>query len=211
MNPYVTTTTAYTAFNQPDIAGLNNNLINALVGDDPSGNGLAKESTLLEVLTALADPSSINSTAFFLQAINEALHSTSDGDSAADLLEQIITAASSGGNYQNRANFIAGDSGAITTNTATTVIAAPGASTYIYITSILVTNSHATVGTLVTLRDSDGTTIPGATGYAAPLGGGYSLTFPTPLKMPTANKTLQAICGTTGANVYVSVAGFKGA
>jgi hypothetical protein len=29
--------------------------------------------------------------------------------------------------------------------------------------------------------------------------------------MPVANKKLQAICGTTGANVYVSASGYKAA
>lgn len=110
MNPYVTTTVAYTAFNQPDIAGLNNNLINALVGDDPSGNGLAKESTLLEVLTALADPSSVNGTAYFLNEINDALHASSDGESTADLLEEILNAVS------NQTEILSYNVTAVTTN-----------------------------------------------------------------------------------------------
>lgn len=99
-----------------------------------------------------------------------------------------------------------GFTAAITGVAATDVIAAGGAGVFTYVTQVLVTNSHASVGTLVSLQDSDGTTI--YTGYAAPAGGGYTISFPTPLKMPVANKKLQAICGTTGSNVYVSANGF---
>jgi len=204
-----------------DIGGLNDNLINALTGSG-AGAGLAKEATLIEVRDNLETAGS--SAAELLLSIKTALLASSDGESAADILEDILTqealnatilanietAVESGSNYVNRTNWVSGDSGAITTTSAAQLIAAPGASTYIYITSVLVTNSSSTVGTLVSLRDSDGTAIPGATGYAG-VNGGYSITFPTPLKMPAANKALQAICGTTGANVYVSVAGYKGA
>ena len=107
------------------------------------------------------------------------------------------------------ANEVHGTSGAITGTTATQVIPAQGASQKIYVTSLLVTNSHATVGTLVTIQDDAGTPVVLWAGYAAPVGGGFALTFPTPLPT-TANQKLMAICGTTGANVYVSANGFKG-
>jgi hypothetical protein len=99
-----------------------------------------------------------------------------------------------------------GYTGAITGVAATDVIAAPGAGLFTYVTQILVTNSHATVGTLVTIQTEDGTGL--YAGYAAPAGGGFSVTFTVPIKMPVANKKLQAICGTTGANVYVSASGY---
>jgi len=108
------------------------------------------------------------------------------------------------------ANEVHGTSGAITDTTSTQVIAAQGAGQRIYVTSLLVTNSHATVGTLVTIQDDAGSPVVLFAGYAAPAGGGFSLTFPTPLST-TANQKLMAICGTTGANVYVSANGFKGA
>jgi hypothetical protein len=96
---------------------------------------------------------------------------------------------------------------AITDTTSTSIIAAAGAGIRNYITSILVTNSHATVGTLVKITDGSGGTLL-AQGYAAPAGGGWSLALPVPIKT-TANTALHAICGTTGANVYVTAVGYK--
>jgi hypothetical protein len=95
-----------------------------------------------------------------------------------------------------------GYTAAITGVAATDVIVAPGVGLFTYVTQILVTNSHATVGTLVTIQTEDGTGL--YAGYAAPAGGGFSVSFTVPIKMPVANKKLQAICTTTGANVYVS-------
>lgn len=108
------------------------------------------------------------------------------------------------------ANVVYGTSGAITGTTSTQVIASQGASTKIYVTSLLVTNSHATVGTLVTIQDDAASPVVLFAGYAASAGGGFSITFPTPIPT-TANQKLMAVCGTTGTNVYVSAAGFKGA
>ena len=102
-----------------------------------------------------------------------------------------------------------GYTAAITGVAATDVIIAPGAGLFTYITQVLVTNSHATVGTLVTIQTEDGTGL--YAGYAGPAGGGFSVSFTVPIKMPVANKKLQAICTTTGANVYVSASGYKAA
>jgi len=99
-----------------------------------------------------------------------------------------------------------GYTAAITGVVATDVIVAPGAGLFTYVTQVLVTNSHATVGTLVTIQTEDGTGL--YAGYAGPAGGGFSVSFTVPIKMPVANKKLQAICGTTGANVYVSASGY---
>jgi len=89
------------------------------------------------------------------------------------------------------------------------LIAAQGAGVKIYLTSIIVTNAHATVGTLVTIKDdtSGGLNIL-CQGYAAPAGGGFALSFPNP---PSTNedKKLIAVCGTNGATVYVNVHGQK--
>jgi hypothetical protein len=96
--------------------------------------------------------------------------------------------------------------GPITGTTATEVRAAPGANIRLHVTSLLVTNSDATVGTNVIITDgSGGTTL--WEGYAAPAGGGFSCTFPTPLRL-TANTALFADCETTSAEVRVSAAGF---
>ena len=123
----------------------------------------------------------------------------------------VLKALQSGTFYDNNKNFVSGDSGAIVNTTATQVLGTAGAGNFYYITSVLVTNSHASVGTLVSLQDDTSAPIPGATGYATSGGGGYTITFPTPVKTPSANKRVMAVCGTTGANVYVSVSGYKGA
>lgn len=90
------------------------------------------------------------------------------------------------------------------------LVIAGSAGKYLYVTQCLVTNKHATVGTTVFLHDY----LNGAvlyTGYAAAVGGGFSLTFPAPLKVPTAGNGLSITCETTGASVYVSCSGFTSA
>lgn len=102
-------------------------------------------------------------------------------------------------------NFVAGVTAAITGTSNTSVIAAAGVGIRNYITSLLVTNSHASTGTLVELKD--GTTVIWR-GYAPP-GGGFAVHFPVPLR-GTANTAINAANVTTGSNTYVSAAGFKG-
>jgi len=104
---------------------------------------------------------------------------------------------------------VSGYTAPITDLIARDVIVAPGAGLFTYVTQILVTNSHAGIGTLVTIQTEDGTGL--YAGFAASAGGGFSVSFTVPIKMPVANKKLQAICGTTGANVYVSASGYKAA
>lgn len=104
--------------------------------------------------------------------------------------------------------------GAITTamtgTTSTSLIAAPGAGLYNYITQVTVSNSHATVGTDVTLQDGNGGTafytIPAAAVY-----GGAAIQFNPPLRQPTSNTALYCVNITTGASTKVSASGFKGA
>jgi hypothetical protein len=93
-----------------------------------------------------------------------------------------------------------------TTNAAADVIALV-ASTRIVVTNILVTNAHATVSTKVTIRD--GTTSK-VVGYAVAAGGGFSLSAGgRPLFIGTSGAAITAICGTTGADVDVSISGYK--
>jgi len=109
--------------------------------------------------------------------------------------------------YTTSDNFIKGVTSAITDTSSTQVIAAQAAGIRIYVTALLVTNSHATVGTFVEILD--GPTIIWK-GYAAEVGGGFSQSFTVPLK-GTAATALNAHCVTTGANVIVSAAGYIGA
>ena len=101
---------------------------------------------------------------------------------------------------------VSGYTAAITDLTVTDIIVAPGAGLFTYITQVLVTNSSAAVGTLVTIQTQGGTGL--YAGYAAPAGGGFSVSFPVAIKMPVADEKLQVVCDTTGANVYVSASGY---
>lgn len=89
----------------------------------------------------------------------------------------------------------------------TSVIAAPGAGIRLYITTLVVTNAHATVGTKVSIKDGTTTRL---TVYAAANGGGAAIKLPTPLRL-TANTALQFANGTTGADVDVSAVGYTAA
>lgn len=105
-------------------------------------------------------------------------------------------------------------SGAITTamtsTTSTLLVAAPGASLRNYITCIIVSNAHATVGTDVIIQDgSSGATL--LTIPAAALYGGAAIALPTPLKQPTVNTALYCANVTTGASTKVSAVGFSAA
>jgi hypothetical protein len=106
------------------------------------------------------------------------------------------------------ANSVSGVTAAITTTTATQVLPAPGSGVRNYITNIVVSNSHATVGTDVEIRDGSTAiyVIP-----AAAVFGGAALSFPVPLRQPTANAVINAACVTTGASVRVSASGYKAA
>lgn len=100
---------------------------------------------------------------------------------------------------------IVGVTAAITDTTSTSVIASGGGSVKNYITSILVTNSHATVGTFVKILD--GTTIIWE-GYAAAVGGGFASSFTVPL-VGTAATAVNCQPVTTGSSVMCSIAGYK--
>ena len=97
-----------------------------------------------------------------------------------------------------------------TSSTAVTGVGAGGSGKFNYITSIVVGNSHATVGTFVEFQDGSG----GATFFTVPAAavyGGAVLTFPTPLKQPTSNTALYCKCTTSGSNTIASVCGFQAA
>lgn len=107
------------------------------------------------------------------------------------------------------ANMVSGViSTAMTGTTSTQLLASPGAGLRNYITSITVSNSHATVGTDVNILD--GATvihvIPAAAAY-----GGAVICFPTPLRQPTLATAINAQNVTTGSSIKVSATGWKGA
>jgi hypothetical protein len=111
--------------------------------------------------------------------------------------------------YAPTADTISGCSAKIEDTNAANVIATDsGAGLKWYVTDIMVTNGDATVGTLVTIQDDEGTPTVIWQGYAAPAGGGWSKSFVTPV--PTAaNAHIHVICGTTSAEVYACVSAYK--
>lgn len=126
-------------------------------------------------------------------------------DLVADAVGKLITSP-----YANSDNFVSGViSSAMTGTTSTSLISAPAAGLRNYITSITVSNSHASVGTDVLIQDGSGGTtlwvIPAAAVY-----GGAHIVFPTPLRQPTTATAIYAQNVTTGASVKVSAAGYIG-
>jgi len=111
--------------------------------------------------------------------------------------------------YAPSANLV---SGAITTamtgTTSTQLLAAPAGGLRNYITTIIVSNAHATVGTDVIITDGGTTllTIPAAAVY-----GGAVITLPTPLRQPTTATAIMCANVTTGASTKVSAVGYKAA
>lgn len=102
---------------------------------------------------------------------------------------------------------------AMTGTTSTSVIGAT-ASNYIYVTNCVVSNSSLTVSTDINLQDGSGGTvlyvIPApAAAVATTGGGGAVVSFPTPLKVPTAGNALFAVNVTTGSSTKISCSGFK--
>lgn len=112
--------------------------------------------------------------------------------------------------YANPENFVWGViSAAMTGTTPNLLLAAPGAGLRNYITSVIVSNSHATVGTDVVLQDGSGGTILGVF-PAAPAYGGAALPLPVPIRQPTTNLGIFAANVTTGSSIKVTAYGYKG-
>ena len=81
------------------------------------------------------------------------------------------------------------------------------ASQYLYITSCSFSNDHASVNTIMYLRDSSTTNTIWA--GLVPFGGGNNPVFPTPLKVPTIAAGVSYSNATAGASTYASCNGFK--
>ena len=98
---------------------------------------------------------------------------------------------------------------AMTGTTSTVTVAAPSAGLHLYITALIATNSHASTDTFVTFQDgSGGTTI--WEGLAVHAGGGFTQSFPVPLRVPTAGNALYVADVTTNANVIACATGYSG-
>lgn len=112
--------------------------------------------------------------------------------------------------YANPENFVSGAiTSAMTGTTSTSLIAAPASGLRNYITTIIVSNAHATVGTDIIIQDgSDGTTL--LTIPAAAVYGGAVINLPVPLRQPTTATAIFCANVTTGASTKVSAVGYKG-
>lgn len=113
--------------------------------------------------------------------------------------------------YANPENFVSGAiTSAMTGTTSTSLIAAPASGLRNYITTIVVSNAHATVGTDIVIQDGSGgttlMTIPAAAVY-----GGAVINLPVPLRQPTTATAIYCANVTTGASTKASAVGYKGA
>lgn len=122
-----------------------------------------------------------------------------------DLVGKLITLP-----YANPENFVSGAiTSAMTGTTSTSLVAAPAAGLRNYITTIVCSNSHATVGTDIVIQDGNGgttlMTIPAAAVY-----GGAVINLPVPLRQPTTATAIYCANVTTGASTKVSAVGYKG-
>lgn len=146
--------------------------------------------------------------------INLGAQAVSSENSAATTARQVQLVADLVGKlivlpYANPENFVTGTTAAMTGTTSTSLVASPGGSLRNYITQISCVNSHATVGTFVTVQDGSGGTAL-LTLAAAAVYGGETVSFPTPLRQPTTATALFVADVTTGANVICSATGYKG-
>lgn len=107
--------------------------------------------------------------------------------------------------YATSSNIVSGKTAAITGTSNTEVIAAPGAAISLYITTLIFTNSHASTGTEIVVKD--GTTELFRV-YAKASESSFAINFPTPLKL-SINTALNAANITTSSNTYVAAVGFK--
>ena len=103
-----------------------------------------------------------------------------------------------------------GTTASMTGTTSTLLLKAPGEGLRNYITTIVVSNSHASTGTDVVIQDGqDGEvlmTIPAASAY----GGGIVNLTKKPLKQPSINTALYCANLTTGAATKVTAVGYRG-
>jgi hypothetical protein len=97
---------------------------------------------------------------------------------------------------------IPGVSAQINTTGDVPLVAAAGAGLRWYLSNVLVTNPHATIGTLVTIRDNSAFNY--VSGYAAAAGGGFSMNFNPVTGSAMVNGRIYALQQST-AGVYVSV------
>jgi hypothetical protein len=103
--------------------------------------------------------------------------------------------------YANKENFVSG-SGSQTSTTQTQIIAAQAAGVKIYVTAIQCGNTGTTTS-LVTLNDTSGWSMPN------PAGGGFAISFPTPLVVAAAT-ALKFTPGSASSTQVCNSQGYAG-
>lgn len=137
---------------------------------------------------------------------NTAVTATRKVQLVADAVGKIINLP-----YANPENIVSGViSSAMTGTTSTSCIAAPASGLRNYITTIIVSNSHATVGTDILIQDGSGGTTLGVIPAAA-VYGGATVAFTVAIRQPTTATAIYFANVTTGSNTKVSAYGYKGA
>lgn len=106
------------------------------------------------------------------------------------------------------ANFVSNVIESITDTADHQILISGGVGIRNYITTIMITNAHATQGTKVKI--TDGATNLLCEGYAAAAGGGFAPCFSIPLK-GAANSIINVTCLTNGADVVATIVGYTGA
>lgn len=103
-------------------------------------------------------------------------------------------------------NSVSGATAAMSATADVQLLAAAGAGLFNHITTIVISNAHATVGTEVVIKEGATVlmTIP-----AAAVFGGAVITLPKPLRQPTANTVVNVANLTTGSATKASAVGFK--
>lgn len=95
-----------------------------------------------------------------------------------------------------------------TAGDSTSVIAAPGAGIRLYVTSVIVKNTHATTDAYVDIRDGAAGTVLAS--IPAPAAGGAVVSFPVPLRL-TANTACCVDPSAAVSTIITTVVGFKAA
>jgi len=108
--------------------------------------------------------------------------------------------------FANKENFLAGNTGAITTATNTSVIAAQASGVKIYLTAFSCSNTGANTS-LIQFTSGSGGSVLWTT--IAPAGGGTNLTLPVPVATAAAT-ALYVTTATASTSTYCSASGYAG-
>lgn len=112
--------------------------------------------------------------------------------------------------YANKENLTEG-AASVTGTSSTSLVGAPGANLFIYVTSVDCFNSGSTTTTVSLQNGSGGTVI--WEGVAAASGGGFTKSFPTAIggvNNMTANTALYFQAGSSTTTLYCNASGYKG-